>query len=214
MKHRRYFTAALLAATLAYQPTFAAEESTDAKAPQWYEIDNSDGVKIWKLDIPDAVMPGFRGEARIAASAEQILAAIKDVDSHTEWMHRCADARLLRVVDEQETILYNRTDSPWPVWDRDVVVSSRIERAADGSQISVLFRNVDAEEMPVQDDAVRMPRLEGSYTLTAISPEETQVTYTVEVDVGGSIPGWVAEMVARDLPYKTLTSLRQRTQSR
>ncbi len=214
MKHRHYFTAALLAACLAGQPALAAEERTDAQAPQWYEIDDSNGVKIWKLDIPEAVMPGFRGEARIAAPAEKILAAIKDVDSHTEWMHRCADARLLRVVDEQETVLYNRTDSPWPVWDRDVVVSSRVQRAADGSQISVLFRNMDAEEMPVQADAVRMPRLEGSYTMTPISPEETLVTYTVEVDVGGSIPGWVAEMVARDLPYKTLVSLRNRSESR
>jgi hypothetical protein len=55
-----------------------------------------------------------------------------------------------------------------------------------------------------------MPRLEGSYRMEQLAANKTRVTYTVEVDIGGSVPDWMAEMVARDMPYKTLLKLRGR----
>jgi hypothetical protein len=57
-----------------------------------------------------------------------------------------------------------------------------------------------------------MPRLEGSYRMEKLAENKTKVTHTVEVDIGGSIPAWMAKMVARDMPYKTLSSMRQRVQ--
>jgi hypothetical protein len=46
--------------------------------------------------------------------------------------------------------------------------------------------------------------------MTKLSPDKTRVVYQVEVDIGGSVPTFVAKRVARDMPYETLSRLRER----
>ena len=105
---------------------------------------------------------------------------------------------------------YNRTDAPWPVWDRDVVLDSRWTSSADGRMVTVEFVNADPSLVPLPEKTVRMPRLSGFYRLWKMEPEKTKVVYQVEADPGGRIPTWLAKRVARDLPWSTLSVLRKR----
>lgn len=198
-----------LALLLTLAGVSAAEE-----ADTWKPIGDSDGVQVWRMDVPGQSMPGFRGEALIRGPAEAVLAEVVDVASHTDWMYRCAEARRIERLDDASTIAYNRTDSPWPAADRDVVVKTRVVREDDGRILRMTFRNVPSDQVPPQEGVVRMPRLEGAYTMTAEGPDLTRVSYQVEADIGGRIPDWLATLVARDLPVKTLSRLRERVESK
>jgi hypothetical protein len=55
-----------------------------------------------------------------------------------------------------------------------------------------------------------MPRLVGFYRLRKLTDRQTEVTYQVEADPGGSLPRWLATRIARDLPHETLARLRAR----
>ncbi|QCF27661.1 START domain-containing protein [Hydrocarboniclastica marina] len=189
------------------------EDPTSGAKGTWEEVAHKEGIKVWRLDIPGETLPGFRGEGTIAAPAAAVLREIQRVEHHTEWMDRCAEARRIETIDQNTHIVYNRTDSPWPAWDRDVVVKTTVSRANDGKELKLSFQNTDAGYVPPQDGVVRMPRLEGAYTMTQVGPNETHVSYQVEVDIGGVIPGWIASMIARDLPVKTLSALRERVES-
>ena len=208
MTYRERVGGVLLVLALAMSPA-QADEGNGA----WYEVGESNSVKLWRLDVPGQALPGFRGETMIDGPAEAVLAQVQDVESHTEWMYRCAEARDITKIDEHSTIAYNRTDSPWPAADRDVVVQTRVTRDPDSEVLQMAFRNVESDQVPRKEGVVRMPRLEGSYTMTQVGPNQTRVSYQVEVDIGGQIPGWIASMVARDLPVKTLTSLRERVEA-
>lgn len=208
MFYKGRFGGILLALALTIPPALA-----DITEGSWYEVGENNSVKLWRLDVPGETLPGFRGEILIEGPAEAVLAQVQDVDSHTEWMYRCAEARGVEKLDEHSTIAYNRTDSPWPAADRDVVVKTRVSRDEGGKVLQMTFRNVESDQVPREEGVVRMPRLEGAYTMTEVGPNRTRVTYQVEVDIGGRIPGWIASMVARDLPVKTLTSLRERVES-
>jgi hypothetical protein len=179
--------------------------------PAWVQVDDDDGIKTWKLEVPGQEFPSFRGQTTIEASIATIRAVIEDVARHPEWMQNCVDAKLIKRIGDDRAIVYNRTGTPWPVWDRDVVLDTQFSSSEDGKVLTLTFRNTDPQLHPLPEKTVRMPRLLGSYIMRELSPEKTLVTYQVEADVAGSIPRWLADRLAKDMPYKTLSRLRERT---
>jgi hypothetical protein len=189
------------------------ESSGRADAPvssRWEAVDEEEGIRLWKHEVPGLDLPGFRGEAVIAAPLERLEAAIVDTTHHTEWMFHCVDSRELERVGDEGSVLYNRTQNPWPVWDRDVVLEANVTRSLDGSTVLISFHNVKSSSYPTPERVVRMPRLVGFYRLHKLSDTSSEVTYQVEADPGGSLPRWLALRAARELPYETLRRLRAR----
>jgi hypothetical protein len=188
----------------------AARADSATKQPNWEYLEDDDGVRLWKLEVPGQDLPGFRGQTTIDASIDQILAVMLEWQKHPQWMYRCAESKLLQKTGDKQALMYNRTSAPWPVWDRDVIVQTEIDRAPDNKLLTVTFKNVDSKLKPVPDDTIRMPRLVGFYKLWFVSPTQTKVMYQVESDIGGSIPKWLAVRATKDLPRITLVKLRER----
>jgi|GEM_PF-1914205 len=178
---------------------------------QWQWLEEKRGVQLWTLDVPGRSLPGFRGQTVIKGTIDQIANEMLDAPHHKEWMHRCAESWIYQRSSDSRGVLYNRTSSaPWPVWDRDVVLDVHFDFGADHKTLTVRFKNRDDLLRPVPERVVRMPKLVGFYKMVQLEPNLTSVTYQVEVDIGGSIPDWIADEVAKDLPYYTLLSLRER----
>ena len=177
---------------------------------RWEQIDDDEGVRVWQNEVPGSDLPAFRGEVTMIASPEQIVAVIDDVKHHTEWMHNCVESVMLKRSEDGRTVIYNRTTAPWPVWDRDVILETKLDRATDGKSLTLNFHNIKSDLRKVPEKVVRMPRLVGFYKLVDLGNNKTRVTYQVEAHPGGSLPRWVAKRVVRDLPYETLSRLRDR----
>lgn len=180
----------------------------------WTQVEHDDGIKVWRLDVPGQDLPGFRGETVIPRSIADIIEELKQVEHHTEWMHRCSASETLQRINDEHIVIYNRVDVPWPVWDRDVILDTQFTAQADGRLVILTFKNHDPKLRPIPERVVRMPRLEGFYRMWQLTPQSTKVVYQVEADVGGSVPKWMAARVARDMPYETLSRLRERVVSR
>jgi hypothetical protein len=206
---RSKLTTFLLVVTMTTLGSFLAQAADLSGAP-WTLLDDDEGIRVFEREIPGQELPGFRGEAVIAAPLERIVAELKDYAHHTEWMESCVASYKVKDLGNGRVIDYNRTEAPWPVWDRDVILDSQWTTSADGKLVSVTFVNTDPTLKPLPEKTVRMPRLSGFYRLWKLEPEKTKVVYQVEADPGGSIPTWLAKRVARDLPFKTLAVLRER----
>lgn len=190
-------------------PTVAAGEGA------WQWLGEKRGIRLWKLQVPGQSLPGFRGQTVVAGSIDDIVAELVDVKHHTEWMHRCVESWIYEHHSDTRAIIYNRTSAaPWPVWDRDVVLDVELVYNHDRTGVTIRFQNLQDKLRPVPDRVVRMPRLAGFYKLTQLTSTHTRVVYQVEADIGGSIPDWIAREVARDLPYYTLLSLRERVEDK
>ena len=194
----------------------AHSEAPQSEAPNgasrdkgmWKQIEDEDGIRTWRLEIAGVEMPGFRGETVIDAPAERIAEVLKQTEHHTEWMKNCIASETIKSFDANHRIVYNRTDVPWPIWDRDVILDSKFTYEDD--KITLTFTNTDPKLRPLPERVVRMPRLAGSYVLTKLGPATTRVRYTIEADIGGSVPTWLAKRVAKEMPYETLYRLRAR----
>ncbi len=182
-------------------------------AGDWKVISREKGVVVSLRNEADREFPTFRGVGRVDANLWEILAVLEDADRHTEWMHKCVGAREVERISATERLIYNRTDAPWPVSDRDVVLRSTFKVVDDGNEIWARFKSVSSS-VAAPSGVIRMPSLVGHYHLMRIDDDNTLVEYQVNADPGGTIPDWLVREVTKDLPMHTVANLRKQVRSR
>jgi len=183
-----------------------------AAAEPWQTVASDQGVVVEEQRIPGRSLPIFRGTTEIDAPAELLIAIIRDVPDHTLWMPNCAESRVIADTahsDPDTQLVYRRTEAPWPVADRDVVLESRIDVADAKGEIRVSFESVDIPSVPAASGAIRMPHVSGFYLLRSLESGGTRVLYQVDADPGGNLPTWLASRTSRDNPILTLVGLRE-----
>ena len=203
--HWRTFWPALLLALCVCQSGLGDEESG------WQRDATEDGVTVFLHEEPGRNLPIFRGVSTLDSGLYEILAVLDDTSRHTEWMKSCMTSKIIKQVNEFDRILYNRTDAPWPVSDRDVVLAATVEGSVAKREVWSRFQQVNSASAAVVDGVVRMPRLRGYYRLQALDEGHTRVTYQIDADPGGMLPDWLNKMSTRRLPVDTLAGLRRQT---
>lgn len=205
---RRWAGAAAIALMV---PLFVAPAESDAAAfASWKTITRERGVLVSTRDEPGRQFPSFRGIGRVDASVWEIIAILEDADSAKEWMHDCNGSALIEKLDSHHQVIYNRTDAPWPVADRDIVLKSGYQVTNAGKEIWAKFKQTTHSKMPEVEGVVRMPTLEGHYHVVAIDDSHSLVEYRVNADPGGALPDWLVKQTTKDLPLETLVNLRTR----
>lgn len=180
----------------------------EASAARWKWVTDVDGIRVTMRDNGRG-FPTFRGAGVVNTHIFQVLAVISDVSRHTEWIYHCKSARLLRKIDEENRVVYGRTEAPWPVADRDAVFRSKAIAKVKKREVLVKFWAVKSSTMSKVPGVVRMKRLRGHYRLRALSDTRTYVEYQVDADPGGLIPKWLAKIATKRLPLYTLQGLRK-----
>jgi len=202
-------SAALVAAPLIVL-LLAVGAATPAFAGDWEVIAKENGVIVKQKEVEGRDLPIFQGTTTINANVVDILAVMNDTASNTAWMHNCAEARELQKVDEFNRVVYNRTDAPWPVDDRDVVVKSKVTINKEKRMVTINFKSITSPLQGPVDGVVRMNRLSGFYRFKIIDENKTQVTYQIDADPGGWLPDWLVSATSKELPMQTLVKLRNR----
>ncbi|MEE2959517.1 MAG: START domain-containing protein [Myxococcota bacterium] len=182
----------------------------EKSAADWEIITEDDGIIVSQKEVPGRSLPIFKGQATFDSGVFDILGVLQDVGTGPQWMHACKEAQLLEKISDFEFIIYNRTDAPWPISDRDVVVHSKATYNKEEGWLKINMLSLDRKDKPEVDGVVRMPRLNGEYIFTQSLNEKVLVTYEVDADPGGLLPGWIARMASRDIPLHTLVNLRKR----
>lgn len=192
-------------AALLHAPLAQSEEGSGA----WLAVAERDGVRVSQQIRPGRALPAVRATVEIAAGLYEVLAVIVDVPNQTRWINNCEETRVLSSDADLRATFYLRMGSPWPVWDRDAVLTSQT-RFIDASHTLTEFHIDPDAAVDVVEGVVRMPRLEGHYALEALGPQRTRVEYELDLDAGGALPNWVAVRATRDDPLETLRKLRGR----
>lgn len=195
----------VMASLIALAPSAAfAERNTS-----WKVIKNKSGIIVKKKYIPNYTLPVIRGESTISANIYDILAVINDVGKSCKWMADCKDTRILTKRSDFDLVVYNRTGTPWPLDDRDVIVQTSIKIDKAKKSVLIDFYSINGHKGKV-DGVVRMPTFRGKYELEKIDDDKTRIVYQAQADVGGNIPDWIAEIKSESIPFDTIKALRDR----
>lgn len=195
----------LLLATLS--PTATAQ---DAEGGDWVvaaKARSPSDISLWTRTIPGAELKAFRGATQVTVPLESTLAFLYDTQAVSEWMFRCKEARVLEERPDGSLLIYMTFKGIWPVEDRDAVV--RVVPAFNTATGEVLLTGTAAPDyLPPVEGYIRIPAIESSWLLRPAPEGRLYVQWTGQVDPGGAIPLWLANVVATLIPRHTLKEMR------
>ncbi len=164
-------------------------------------------MKLYEAPVAGQDLPRIRGILTIEASVFQLLAVLADLNRACDWNSRCMDSRILERKGLTRVIFYHRTDFPWPVSDRDVVLVTEISGHQEGSDVTAAFVTTTHAKRGPRSGTVRIPRMRGHFRLQRITPTRTRAIYELEANPGGWLPDWVVRSITRGIPSGTLRAL-------
>lgn len=181
-----------------------------AETPEWEEITDEEGIKVWQREVEGTSLVEFRGRAMVDAPMKMLIAVLRDQKRKTEWLQNCMANAALHYYSTTHLVVYNRVKSPaFFISDRDVVLDVKATIDLPQKSLTLNFVNATHAKMPPVDGAVRMPNLKGYWKLVYKGPNRTEVTYQVQADPGGALPKWLVNWASKGIPFNTLKRLRE-----
>lgn len=181
----------------------AHSETTDWEL----EKENSDlQLKIYTREISGSELNEFKGEMVVETRLTALAALLLDSEAALKWMHQCEKFEIIEQHDAKSAIVYFINGAPWPVSDRDAVISSKMSQ--DPETLTLRFDiEAMADRLPEDDDYVRIPKMSGFWLFSPLPEGQVKITYQVHAEPGGSLPSWLANSVVVDTPYYTLSNM-------
>ena len=139
----------------------------------------------------------------------ELMAVLNDFSRHKEWMRFMTETRILWRPDDFHLIIYVLFDSPWPVWDRDTVMSVVLDLDQEKREMQMHFERLEVEQAPPVPGIIRVPRGELWARLTYLAPDRTEVEGWMDIDPAGDLPRWLVRWFTRRIPHQALQRMRE-----
>lgn len=164
--------------------------------------EDSDGVKVYSCKVEGQPFNSVKATFEVNATADEYVTFIFDVDNYVNWKYKTSSARLINRISDSEQLFYMTVDSPWPVTDRDLVIRLKVKKDPANHQTHITLISENGI-YPEQKGFVRIKKSITTLTLTENSKGTLDANWALEVNPGGEIPAWIANMFATQGPIET-----------
>ena len=189
--------------------SFAAATLAHAEE-NWEQVKQEDGITVWQRPVPGTSNVEFRGRGMVEAPMVQLAAVVFGGDRGTDWMHHCAENYTLETKSPDSIIVYNRVASgAFLVSDRDMVVNTTLLLQPDKKIVRINLKDMNYPNKPAPGGVVRLASLKGFWEFEQKADGKVEATYQIMSDPAGSLPMWLVNQQARDLPLLTIKGLRK-----
>lgn len=186
--------------------TFFSMNSQAATSEWELELEEDKAeLKIYTRKIEGSSLKEFKGEMLVDTKLTTLVALMLDAEAAPKWMHQCEKFEVIERVGPHHLIIHFINGAPWPVSDRDAVVSSKMTQDPETLEVKIAVKAL-TEYLPEDDDFVRIPRMAGFWSFTP-QAEKVLVRYQVHAEPGGSLPAWLANSVVVDTPQYTMLNM-------
>lgn len=179
-----------------------------AHAEDWKVAKNEDGIKVSLSEVPGSDYKAYQGVTLIKAPIAKLRALQEDVAGACAWIHECKTQKLLKQ-DGDQSWTYTQFNTPWPVTPRDSILLVTTTEGADGSVTRTL--KGEPKYQSETKGFVRVAQVDGFWKMVP-KGDQTEVTYQVHTEPGGSVPAMVANKFVVDAPFNTLKALKARAE--
>jgi hypothetical protein len=169
---------------------------------------NSDGILVYTCKIGNERFKSLKATFTIAhTTLEELIALLKNADQYTTWQYNTIASKLLMPVSADTLIVRTEIDAPWPIENRELIVEYAFlyEHAAKKLKVTT---NTVSFDYPASEGVVRVPFSHAEWDVTAVG-DGLEVTYTMKIDPGGSIPAWLVNMAMAEGPHESFTKLKK-----
>jgi hypothetical protein len=174
----------------------------------WELRKNENGILVYTKDIPGSDFKEIKTTTNFKASLSSLVGLLTDMSSHTLWIYKCKQSKLIKTVSSSELYYYMETAVPWPASNRDGVIRFKFSQDSETKVVTVTSQNIP-DILPEIDGIVRVPKAKAQWTFTPKSDGTVDAEYQLNVDPGGSVPAWIINMFVVDGPYESLTNMKK-----
>jgi START domain-containing protein len=163
------------------------------------------GIKIYTRHVEGSEFKEFKGEMTITGEISNVVKILKNVAEYNEWM---ADVEKVELLEEEGNNIYYyaETSVPWPLDNRDMVYHLHFVKK-NNADTKIIVTGI-RDYIPEKKGIVRVEKAIGFWELTLLGGNKIQITYQLHVEPGGTIPAWLANSKVIDMPYTTLSRLK------
>jgi hypothetical protein len=173
---------------------------------QWDLVKEDEGIKVFTRTNEVMSFKEFKASVIVKGEVNQFVSVLYDVKGLATWGHNISEARLLERPSDTIQIYYAVAKAPWPYKNRDGIYKNNFSWDAVHRTLTVEISLLE-DNRELSDKFVRMDGY-GYWKVKEISANELQIDFQMQVDPGGSIKAWMANMFVTDSPFYTMKGIR------
>lgn len=174
----------------------------------WKLRKNENGILVYTRDIQGSDFKEIKTTTNFKTSLSSLVGLLTDVNSHTLWIYKCKQSKLIKTVSSSEFYYYMETAVPWPASNRDGVIRFKYTQDSVTKVVTVKSQNIP-NVLPELDGIVRVPKASAQWIFTPKDDGTVDGEYQLNLDPGGSVPAWIINMFVVDGPYESLTNMKK-----
>jgi hypothetical protein len=182
----------------------------DTQAPGKLSIDR-DGVKVWTFKQTGNPIMNFRATV-LESTLSGAVALVMDTDHSVEWAPYTGKALILDRNDAAGTFtLRMDLEFPFPLSNRDVVLTGHLSQAADGV-VTIKNMSVEDPRAPIRPHFVRVQHYEGLWQFKPLGKSSSgkqliEVTVSGFADPNGLLPLSIVNLFVQEQPFEMLRNM-------
>ncbi|RZK10538.1 MAG: hypothetical protein EOO43_20150 [Flavobacterium sp.] len=156
---------------------------------QWELEHEINGVKVYSLKAPGAVLKLYKVVGRFQAKLGPIMKVMRDPAACDDV--GCYESYIIEKPDYPRFVTYTfRYPMPSPFKPREYVVLSEFHQDSTTKEIYVDYKTV-TDKLPLSDCCVRVPHMHNKWRFTPMENGDVQVEFIMDHDPGGFVPYFV-----------------------
>jgi len=169
------------------------------------EKDNK-GIKVYSADMANSAFKAIKVECTLQGDYLKLLSILSNVSGFSEWIYRTEFTKMVRKTSPGDFIYYSLTNLPWPMLNRDVVIRVKVNTDSLPKFLVIAGQDIpnEMDEIPTR---VRVKHYKAYWKVTMPTASTVSILYILELDPGGSVPAWIANMFVDKGPYETFVKL-------
>jgi hypothetical protein len=188
--------------TLAFAVTSHAQND-------WTLQKEKDGIKISSRHSSTSPFNDIRVELDLTGNIDQLEEILLDVNKYKDWSYATKISRLVKQLGPGKLIYYTEIEVPWPATNRFFYANFELKKNPDAKSMRVIAVNLPGYE-PIPKDLVQVPITRGIWNIATITKKSIHVDYTLEMNPGGSLPGWVLNLFSTKGPMVSFENIKQK----
>jgi hypothetical protein len=185
-------------------------------AENWKLAKERDGIAVYTRQVEGSPFLAFKGVTVAEGSVDALVGILYDTPMAPSWLYPCDFAMTLEEVRFEENYVFHIYDLPFPVSNRQLILHSTLSSTEQGVRLDMHEVNTLCDEQQSDrcrkvkgSDLIRIKRSRGHYLFIPLDAKRTKVIWQHHIEPGGSIPGWLANVLVVDIPYNSLSGLRE-----
>ncbi len=173
----------------------------------WELQSNKNGIAVYTRSVDGYSVSAVKSVCVMNSSLSGLVALVFDVPSYKKWIYHCDHAKILKWISPTELLYYQETSVPWPADNRDFIGRLKISQDKMTGVITVTVEN-EPNFLPEVSGRVRLKRFNETIIIAPEGKNKVELSYEMQMDVGGNIPGWMVNLAITSGPYESLFAMK------